>query len=112
MPPCFNSTSDSVRVHQVLAEAYAQATRNQQAISELELAVKIAPRQPGLHEELADQYWVVGDLDKAARLPRRTVHRSVRDFIEIQAGQPAGAAARTQRRAWAFCAMLCMPTLR
>ncbi|MGB6743091.1 MAG: tetratricopeptide repeat protein [Terracidiphilus sp.] len=61
----FQLNQDSVRVHQVLAEAYAQATRNQQAIAELELAVKIAPHQPGLHEELADQYWVVGDLDKA-----------------------------------------------
>jgi tetratricopeptide (TPR) repeat protein len=62
----FQLNRDSVRVHQVLAEAYAQATRNQQAIAELELAVKLAPRQPGLHEELADQYWVVGELDKAA----------------------------------------------
>lgn len=61
----FQLNRDSVRVHQVLAEAYAQATRNQQAVAELELAVKIAPRQPGLHEELADQYWVVGELDKA-----------------------------------------------
>ncbi len=61
----FQLNRDSVRVHQVLAEAYAQATRNQQAIAELEMAVKIAPRQPGLHEQLADQYWVVGDLDKA-----------------------------------------------
>jgi tetratricopeptide (TPR) repeat protein len=61
----FQLNPDSVRVHQVLAEAYAQATRNQQAIAELEMAVKIAPHQPGLHEELADQYWVVGDLDKA-----------------------------------------------
>jgi tetratricopeptide (TPR) repeat protein len=61
----FQLNRDSVRVHQVLAEAYAQATRNQQAIAELEMAVKIAPHQPGLHEELADQYWVVGDLDKA-----------------------------------------------
>lgn len=61
----FQLNSDSVRVHQVLAEAYAQATRNQQAIAELETAVKIGPHQPGLHEELADQYWVVGDLDQA-----------------------------------------------
>lgn len=61
----FQLNPDSIRVHQVLAEAYAQATRNQQAIAELEMAVKIAPHQPGLHEELADQYWVVGDLDKA-----------------------------------------------
>ena len=64
----FQLDRDSVRVHQVLADAYAQANRNQEAISELEVAVKMAPRQPGLHESLADQYWVVGQLDKAAVL--------------------------------------------
>jgi len=62
----FKLDHDSLRVHQVLGEAYAQAYRNQNAISEFELAVKMAPRQPGLHEELADQYWIVGDVDKAS----------------------------------------------
>lgn len=64
---------DSLRVHQVLAEAYAQAYRNQQAISEFELAVKIAPRQPGLHEQLGDQDWIVGDLDKAGEAYRAEI---------------------------------------
>jgi len=62
----FKLNYDSVRVHQVLAEAYAQAYRNQEAIFEFGVAVKMAPHQPGLHEELADQYWVMGQLDKAA----------------------------------------------
>lgn len=57
---------DSFRVHQVLAEAYASGYRAQEAISEFELAVKQAPQQPGLHEELGDQYWVAGQLDKVA----------------------------------------------
>ena len=61
----FKLDHDSMRVHQVLAEAYAQAFRTQEAISEFELAVKMAPHQPGLHEELGDQYWVAGQLDKA-----------------------------------------------
>jgi Flp pilus assembly protein TadD len=61
----FKLNHDSERVHQVLAEAYAQSYRNQEAISEFELAVKMAPHQAGLHEELGDQYWVVGNLDKA-----------------------------------------------
>ena len=61
---------DSLRVHQVLGEAYAQGYRNQEAIGEFELAVKIAPRQPGLHEELGDQDWIVGQLDKAAEAYR------------------------------------------
>jgi tetratricopeptide (TPR) repeat protein len=61
---------DSERVHQVLAEAYAQAYRNQEAIGELEVAMKIAPRQPGLHEELGDQEWTAGKLDKATEAYR------------------------------------------
>lgn len=61
----FKLDHDSVRVHQVLGEAYAQAYRTPEAITEFELAVKMAPKQPGLHEELADQYWVIGQMDKA-----------------------------------------------
>jgi tetratricopeptide (TPR) repeat protein len=66
----FKLDHDSMRVHQVLAEAYAQGYRNQDAISEFELAVKMAPQQPGLHEELADQFWIVGQLDKATEAYR------------------------------------------
>ena len=62
----FSHNRDSMRVHQVLAEAYATGYRTQQAIGEFELTVKMAPREPGLHEELGDQYWVAGQLDKAA----------------------------------------------
>ncbi|HTX42829.1 MAG TPA: tetratricopeptide repeat protein [Acidobacteriaceae bacterium] len=62
----FRLNHDSMRVHQVLGEAYATGYRTQLAISEFELAVRMAPQQPGLHEELADQYWVAGNLDKAA----------------------------------------------
>jgi tetratricopeptide (TPR) repeat protein len=61
----FKLDHDSMRVHQVLGEAYAQSFRNQEAAAEFELAVKMGPHQPGLHEELADQYWVMGNLDKA-----------------------------------------------
>lgn len=58
--------ANSVRVHQVLGEAYAQAYRTQEAINEFEHAIDMAPNQPGLHEELADQYWILGKLDRAA----------------------------------------------
>lgn len=61
----FKVDHDSMRVHQVLAEAYAKGYRTQQAIEEFELAVKKAPHEPGLHAELADQYWIAGQLDKA-----------------------------------------------
>jgi tetratricopeptide (TPR) repeat protein len=66
----FKLDRDSLRVHQVLAEADAKAYRTVDAINEFELAVKMAPRQPGLHEELGDQYWVNGQLDKVAEAYR------------------------------------------
>ena len=55
---------DSMRVHQVLAEAYAQSYRNQEAASEFELAIQMAPHQPGLHEELGDQLWASSQFAK------------------------------------------------
>lgn len=67
----FKLDHDSVRVHQALAEAYAQSYRNENAIQEFEIAVRMAPRQPGLHEELGDQYWIAGKLDAAATAYRR-----------------------------------------
>ena len=70
---------DSLRVHQVLGEAYSQAYRNEEAISEFEVAVKIAPRQPGLHEELGDQYWIGGKLDKATEAYREELRIDSRD---------------------------------
>jgi tetratricopeptide (TPR) repeat protein len=66
----FKLDRDSMRVHQVLAEANGQAYHTQEAINEFELAIKMAPRQPGLHEELADQYWIAGQLDKIAETYR------------------------------------------
>ncbi len=66
----FRLDNNSLRVHQVLAESYAQAYRNEEAISEFEVTVKLAPHQPGLHEELGDQEWMVGKLDKAAEAYR------------------------------------------
>ena len=65
---------DSARVHQVLAEAYASGFRNQEAIGEYQIAVKMAPRQPGLHEDLADQYWIAGQTDEAAEAYRQELN--------------------------------------
>jgi tetratricopeptide (TPR) repeat protein len=66
----FKLDHDSMRVHQVLAESYAESYRSQDAISEFELAIKLDPRQPGLHEELGDQHWTAGEFDKAAEAYR------------------------------------------
>jgi tetratricopeptide (TPR) repeat protein len=55
----------SWRVHQVLAQAAAQSDRDMDAIAEYQAAIKGAPGQPGLHEELATEYWKSGKLDEA-----------------------------------------------
>ncbi len=62
----YKQAPGSMRVHQVLAESYVKSFRTKEAIGEFEAAVKMGPRQPGLHEELGDQYWVARELDKVA----------------------------------------------
>jgi tetratricopeptide (TPR) repeat protein len=60
-----HANPDSWRVHQVLAQAASQADRDTDAIAEYQAAIRGAPGQPGLHEELATEYWKSGKLDEA-----------------------------------------------
>jgi len=52
----FKINSNSWLVHRVLAQANAEAERHVDAIAEYEAAIKLAPTQPGLHEELGSEY--------------------------------------------------------
>jgi tetratricopeptide (TPR) repeat protein len=52
----FKIDPHSWRVHRVLAQANAEAERHVDAIAEYEAAIKLAPTQPGLHEELGSEY--------------------------------------------------------
>jgi tetratricopeptide (TPR) repeat protein len=61
----FKLDPDSVRVHQVLAEAAAESYRTPEAIAQFEIAIKMAPKQAGLHESLGDQYWISGNPARA-----------------------------------------------
>jgi tetratricopeptide (TPR) repeat protein len=56
---------NSWRVRQVLAQADAEADRHQEAIAEYEATIKLAPVQPGLHEELGSEYWKNGQMEAA-----------------------------------------------
>lgn len=56
---------NSWRVHQVLAESFAEADRPTDAISECKLAIQMRPREPGLHQQLGDIYWSQNQLDQA-----------------------------------------------
>jgi tetratricopeptide (TPR) repeat protein len=52
-------------VHRVLAQANAEADRHVDAIAEYEAAIKLAPSQPGLHEELGTEYRAVNKIPEA-----------------------------------------------
>jgi tetratricopeptide (TPR) repeat protein len=56
---------DSWRIHQVLAQSFAEADRPQDAISECNKALELRPNEPGLHQQLGDVYWSQNDLAKA-----------------------------------------------
>jgi tetratricopeptide (TPR) repeat protein len=51
----FKIDTHSWLVHRVLAQANAEAERHVDAITEYEAAIKLAPTQPGLHEELGSE---------------------------------------------------------
>jgi tetratricopeptide (TPR) repeat protein len=51
----YKADPHSWRVHRVLAQANAEADRHVEAIAEYEEAIKLAPVQPGLHEELGSE---------------------------------------------------------
>jgi tetratricopeptide (TPR) repeat protein len=52
-------------VHRVLAKANAEAERHADAIAEYETAIKLAPTQPGLHEEIGTEYRSVNKIPEA-----------------------------------------------
>jgi tetratricopeptide (TPR) repeat protein len=61
----FKLSPDASRVHEVLGQADAEAYRADNAIAEFQLAIRAAPREPGLSEELGDVYWTAGKLQEA-----------------------------------------------
>ena len=56
----FQIDPNSWRVHQVIAQADAEADRHEDAIAEYLVAIQQVPRQPGLHEELGTEYIKAG----------------------------------------------------
>ena len=61
----FKADPHSWHVHQVIAQANAEADRHMDAVSEYQAAIKLAPTQPGLHEELASEYRNLGKTQEA-----------------------------------------------
>jgi tetratricopeptide (TPR) repeat protein len=71
----FKADPKSWRVHQVLGQMSAEAERHEDAIVQYLAAIKLAPTQPGLHEELASAYHA------AARIPE--AEAAYRQELEI-----------------------------
>src|SRR6185369_3319320 len=67
----FKHDPGSWRVHQVIAQANSEADRHVDAVNEFEAAIKLAPNQPGLHEELGSEYRSLGKLQEAEEAFRR-----------------------------------------
>jgi tetratricopeptide (TPR) repeat protein len=67
----FKADPASWHVHQVLAQANAEADRDEDAIAEYQAAIKLAPNQPGLHEELGAEYQKTGKFEAAEAELRR-----------------------------------------
>ena len=61
----FKADPKSWRVHQVIAQASAEADHHTDAVAEYLAAIKLAPTQPGLHEELGFEYSSLGKVQEA-----------------------------------------------
>jgi tetratricopeptide (TPR) repeat protein len=61
----FKADPKSWRVHEVIAQANAEADRHTDAVAEFQAAIKLAPNQPGLHEELGSEYRSLGKVQEA-----------------------------------------------
>ena len=69
----FKEDPNSWRVHQVLAQADAEADRHEEAIAEYEAAIRLAPNQPGLHEELGTECRRAGKIEEAEAAFQREI---------------------------------------
>lgn len=93
----FKLDSKSWRVHRVLAQANAEADRHTEAIVEYEEAIKLAPTQPGLHEELGSEYRNANKIPEAEAAfrseleidPNNVLARYKLGAIEVEKGDGA-----------------------
>ena len=61
----YKADPQSWRVHQALGQSFVEADRMEDAVAECQVALRLRPNEPGLHEELGDIYWKQNQLEKA-----------------------------------------------
>jgi len=93
----FKADPKSWRVRELMAEANASAERHIDAIAEYEAAIKLAPNEPRLHEELGTEYRVAGKMQEAEQAylkeleidPENISAQYKLGVIAIERGDPA-----------------------
>ena len=93
----FQIDPKSWQVHQVLAQADAEADRHDDAIAEYQAAIQLAPKQPGLHEQLGTEYLKANKLDSAVEAlqeeleidPNNVLARYKLGLMEVERGEGA-----------------------
>jgi tetratricopeptide (TPR) repeat protein len=93
----FKADPKSWRVRQLLAEAAAAAERHIDAIAEYQAAIKLAPNEPRLHEELGTEYRLAGKLQEAEQAylkeleldPRNATAQYKLGVLVVEKGDPA-----------------------
>jgi tetratricopeptide (TPR) repeat protein len=73
--------SDSVRVHQMLAQHYASWSDYGKAKTEYEAAIRLAPDLPDLHLGLGTVHWQAGEWPEAEQELRRTLELAPRSVV-------------------------------
>lgn len=63
----FKADPKSWHVRQLLAEVNADAERHMDAIAEYQAAIKLAPNEPRLHEELGTELRIAGKMEEAEK---------------------------------------------
>jgi tetratricopeptide (TPR) repeat protein len=79
----FKLDPNSWLVHRVMAQASSEAERHTDAIAEYEVAIKLAPKQPGLHEELGSEYRAVNKIAEAEAAFREELNVDPHNVLAI-----------------------------
>jgi len=79
----FKIDPNSWRVHRVLAQADSEADHHADAIVEYEAAIKLAPREPGLHEELGSEYLAINKITEGEAALRQELEINPNNVLAI-----------------------------
>jgi len=74
---------NSWRMHRLSAQIYSESNQHKEAIREYEAAIKLAPKQADLYEELGDQYRKDGSLDLSVAAYKNELQLTPRNAIAL-----------------------------